>query len=103
MVIESDADAAVTTATLRSYLLNPESADSAANYYKTTKITQAFITGSNTVTHNKNTQDIANVSFRISNQEVQMGWTASTANSITVNRTAAGATVDVYITYKTIN
>lgn len=99
----ADADAAVTTATLRSYLLNPESADSAANYYKTTKITQAFITGSNTVTHNKNTQDIANVSFRISNQEVQMGWTASTANSITVNRTAAGATVDVYITYKTIN
>jgi hypothetical protein len=96
----ADADNAVTVSTLRSYLANPESADAAANYYKTTKITQSMSNGPNTVTHNKNTQDIAHVSFRVANQEVQMGWTAATVNTLTVNRTAGTATVDTFITYK---
>lgn len=97
----ADADAAVTTATLNAFLLNPESADALAKFTKRTKITQLLTTGSNTVTHNKNTQDIVNVTFinasTLANTE--MGWTASTVNSITINRTGAAQSFIILIEY----
>lgn len=97
----ADADAAVTTATLNSFLLNPESGDAAAKYARNTTITQTLTAGSNTVTHNKNTQAIRNVLFQNATTFAftQMGWTASTVNTITVTRTGPSQSFNIFITY----
>jgi hypothetical protein len=96
-----DATKAVTVATLNSFLGNPESGDAAAMYVRRTKITQSLVFGSNTVTHNKNTQDILNVTFINASTlaMTQMGWTASTVNSITVTRTGGTQSFIILIEY----
>lgn len=96
-----DADAAVTTATLNAFLGNPESGDAAAKYVRRTKITQTLNNGSNTVTHSKNTQDIVSVTFLNASTLAitQMGWTASTVNTITVTRTGGSQSFIIIIGY----
>lgn len=96
----ADADAAVTTATLNSFLASPESGDASAKYSKKTVITQSLVNGSNTVTHNKGTKDIQvtfvnNTSFA----QTSMGWVASTANTITVTRAGGTQSFNIIINY----
>jgi hypothetical protein len=97
----ADADAAVTTATLNSFLSNPESSDAAAKYVRRTKITQTLTNGSNTITHNKNTLSIVNVIFQNASTfaNTQMGWTAATVNTITVTRTGGSQSFNIFIEY----
>lgn len=95
-----DADKAVTVATLNSFLNTPESADANARYAKKTVITQTLNFGANTVTHNKNTRNLQ-VTFINATTFAQttMGWTASTLNTITVNRTGGSQSFNIIIEY----
>lgn len=97
-----NADKAITVATLNSFFSNPESGDAGAFIPRTTKITQTLNNGSNTVTHNKNTRDISNVLFQNATtyEYVQMGWTASTVNSITVTRSGGSQSFNIFIEYR---
>ena len=97
----ADADAVVTTSILNSFLANPDSTDVTAKYVRRTKITQTLTNGSNTVTHSKNTQDIASVIFinATTLAETRMGWTASTLNTITVSRTGGSQSFIIMISY----
>lgn len=96
-----DADTVVTTALLNSFLGNPESADATAKYLKSATIVQILNNGSNTVTHNKNTQAIKGVSFQNATTfaDIQLGWIASTVNTITVTRTGASQSFNIFIRY----
>lgn len=96
-----DADAVVTVATINAFLSAPESGDATAKYVKRTKIVQTLTNGSNTVTHNKNTQDILNVLFQNASTLAftSMGWTASTVNAITVTRTGGSQSFNIFIEY----
>lgn len=95
-----DANNGVTVSNLNSFLNNPESGDAAARYQKKTVINQTLNNGANTVTHNKNTRNLQ-VSFinAGTSDNVQMGWTASTVNTITVNRVGGSVSFNIIISY----
>lgn len=95
-----DADKAVTVSGLNTFLSTPESGDAQAKYVRRTVITQTLNFGANTVTHNKNTQNVM-VTFinATTNAQTTMGWTASTVNTITVNRTGGSQSFRIIIEY----
>lgn len=95
-----DANNAITVSTLNSFLATPESGDANAKFVKRTVITQTLNFGSNTVTHNKGTQNVM-VTFinATTNANTVMGWVASTTNTITVNRTGGSQSFRIIIEY----
>lgn len=94
-------DTVVTAGTLTSFLDNPESGDVTSKYVRSTEITQTLNFGSNTVTHNKGTQRIKSVTFLNASTfaRTDMGWTASTVNTITVTRTGLSQSFIIIIEY----
>lgn len=94
-------DTVVTASTLPTYLNNPESGSAESKYTKVIKIVQTLNNGANTVTHSKGTQDIANVTFinAATFADTKMGWTASSIDDITVNRTGGSQLFNIFIKY----